>query len=83
MTWAMHFFRWILDVYECSCFCCFESEVLPAEGASTCFRLASPKRMGITEDEFQDWCSVITCLARKRSRLVGTLCIPLFGHING
>ena len=72
LQWAVCFLRWACDMYECSCFCCFED--LPA--AAACFLLPSPKSMGVTKDEFDDWSNVVTSLARKRSGGINRDIIP-------
>ena len=72
----MRLFSWILDMYECSCFCCLEGSAALPDAASACFRLPSPKKLGISAQEFEDWSSMVTCLARKRSKMIRTDMIP-------
>lgn len=70
--WMQKLFQWISCMYECSCLCCFED--LPA--SVHCLRVPSPKRMGMSKVEFDDWSSVITCMARRRVRSILSNMIP-------
>lgn len=73
LHWAICLCEWIADIYESS-----SSFGSNEEDASKkmMMLLPSPKRMGITAEEFQDWSRVVTSMARRRVRNIRDNIIP-------
>ena len=65
-TWVKSLCKWIADLYESNCLFGLEDEDDNGKVKLPIYRLPTPKQMGMTQQEFRDWSSVVTSLARRR-----------------
>lgn len=79
--WAHHLIHWMCGMYESSCHCsCFSSDDDGGKDKlllSSMLRVPSPKRMGLSKNEFADWHQVVTAMARMRTRHLQQEVLPL------
>ena len=71
LDWAVALCEWIAGIYESIANFSKDRDQLQST-----FLMPSPKRMGITEEEFHDWCSVSMSLSGRRAQGIRRRTIP-------
>lgn len=70
--WVRHLLLWVCIMYENACFCCFHQTT----ASSGNLRVPSPQQMGILQEEFRDWSSIVSDMARKRTQFIREKLLP-------
>ena len=77
IAWAVRLSEWVAEFYEsCSLLSLDNDEGVSENTKKLKLLLPCRKRMGITDDEYNDWCSVTSSMSRRRVRCIREVIIP-------